>query len=250
MENQDAVPAYYIWGVDSTAYGPVELPTLVNWIKEERVIANTWLYSELAGGWCKAADAPELQMFFKPKSRPESVRPDLIHSDAQITPGALRRIKVLAEMSDPQLAALLGLVEVISVRPFTHLVHRGDPGNELYGIIEGEMRSAILMEGKEVPVATLSPGSIFGEISLFDKGPHAADVLSNQESMLVKISGDAIARLSQEAPDAALALLSGLIKAIAGRVRTLTRRYETSVQMAQKAEGIRAVAPTAMAVGP
>ena len=89
-------------------------------------------------------------------------------------------------------------------------------------------------------MATLAAGSIFGEISLFDKGPHAADVISNQESILVKISAHALDSIGKEAPEAALGLLSGLIKAITGRVRTLTRRYEDSVHAAHGAEAIRA----------
>jgi CRP-like cAMP-binding protein len=110
----------------------------------------------------------------------------------------------------------------------------------MYGVLEGELRSCILLPGKECPLATLPAGSIFGEISLFDKGPHAADVISNQESILIKITASALSRVSKEAPDAALGLLLGLIKAIAGRVRVLTRRYEDSVHAVHTAEAVKA----------
>jgi CRP-like cAMP-binding protein len=110
----------------------------------------------------------------------------------------------------------------------------------MFGVLEGELRSALFVEGRECPLATLSPGSIFGEISFFDRGPHAADVISNQESLLVKLTSEAMSRLSQEAPDAARGLLAGIIKAMAGRVRTLTRRYEDSVQIVHTSEAVRA----------
>jgi CRP-like cAMP-binding protein len=236
MDPQDAVPGYHTWGIDNTAYGPVELPALVDWIRDERVLANTWLFVERDNGWFKAADVPELKMFFRQKKYPHAQSK---HAEAeQITPAALRRIKAFAEMTDEQLTSLLGFIEVVRVRPFTHLVRKGEPGDAMLGVVEGEVRSCISVAGKECMLATLGPGAVFGEISLFDKGPHAADIISNEESLLVKISADAVANISREAPEAALAMLMGLIKAIAGRVRTLTKRYEDSVQVARRAEPV------------
>jgi hypothetical protein len=44
MENNEAARTYRVWGIDYVAYGPVELPTLVNWIKQERVIGDNWIF--------------------------------------------------------------------------------------------------------------------------------------------------------------------------------------------------------------
>lgn len=240
MDDQLDAPAYHIWGVDQSAYGPVELPTLVNWIKDDRVLAETWIFVERDSGWFQAAQVPELKMFFKPKASFAAAGMGVAASDADLKPGDLRRIKVLAEMTDDQLAALLKFLDVVSVPPFTHLVHKGSPGDAIFGVLQGELRSALFVEGRECPLTTLSPGSIFGEISFFDRGPHAADVISNQESLLVKLTSEAMARLGQEAPDAARGLLAGIIQALAGRVRTLTRRYEDSVQIVHTSEAVRA----------
>jgi CRP-like cAMP-binding protein len=232
MNTPDSAPGYHTWGIDNTVYGPVELPVLVKWIKDERVLADTWLFVERDRGWFKAADVPELKMFFRQRKYPHD---DTQRADA-IPPGTLRRVKALADMSDEQLRSLLGFIEIVRVRPFTHLVHKGEPGSAMFGVLEGEVRSCIMVNGKECALATLGPGGIFGEISLFDKGPHAADVITNEETVLVKISADTVALLSREAPDAALAMLMGLIKAIAGRVRTLTKRFEDSVHVGRLAE--------------
>jgi hypothetical protein len=237
MDEQDAAPAYHIWGIDNSAYGPVELPALVAWIKDERVIADTWIFVERDHAWFKAAEVPELSLFFKRK--PAEAAPDVTLSHG-IEPPELRRIKALAEMTDEQLRSLLGFIEVVSVRPFTHLVRKGEPGDAMYGVLLGEVRSCLIVDGKECALATLGPGGVFGEISLFDKGPHAADVISNAESVLIRISPDAIATISREDPQAALALLLGLIKATAGRVRTLTKRYQDSVHIARQAEPLHA----------
>jgi hypothetical protein len=238
MDAQDTAPAYYIWGVDSNAYGPIDLPTLVSWIKDGRVIANTWVYVEAENGWRQACEIPELSMFFKASKAGASANGCVAQDDA-IKPGALRRIKALADMTDEQLTTLLGFIEVVQVRPFCHVVRKGEPGDAMYGILEGELRSCVTVDGKECLLATLGPGGVFGEISLFDKGPHAADVISNEESVLVMISAAAVTRVSKEAPEAGLAMLLGLVKTIAGRVRTLTRRYEESVHTAHQNEALQ-----------
>ncbi len=239
MNVQNAVPGYHIWGIDNTAYGPIELPTLVGWIKDERVIRDTWIFVERDSGWLTAADISELKMFFAPKPRARQASGGAANP-AEIQPGDLRRIKALAELTDEQLAVLLGFVEIAQARQFTHVVRKGDPGDAMYGVLAGELRSCLMVDGRECPVATLGPGAIFGEISLFDKGPHAADVIANQDSVLMKLSCSAVGKISKEAPDTALAMMSGLIKAIAGRVRTLTKRYEDSVHHSHRADVLHA----------
>jgi len=139
-------------------------------------------------------------------------------------------------MTDEQLSSLLAVSEIVHVRPFTQLVRKGEPGDAMFGVLEGEVRSSIVIDGKECALATLGPGGVFGEISLFDKGPHAADITSNEESVLVKISANAVTTISREDPQAALAMLMGLVKAISGRVRTVTKRFEDSVHVARRAE--------------
>ena len=59
---------FIIWGVDEAAYGPVDLPMLVSWIKDERVLADTWIFAQRDGNWRRATDFTELQMFFRSKS--------------------------------------------------------------------------------------------------------------------------------------------------------------------------------------
>ena len=60
MESQSV--HYSIWAADNVVYGPVELPTLVDWIKDERVLADTWIYDCQNDRWHKASSLPELQL--------------------------------------------------------------------------------------------------------------------------------------------------------------------------------------------
>src|SRR5882672_11402490 len=96
MEPSTSGTGFKIWGVDNVVYGPVELPTLVGWVKEERVTADTWIFCEKDSVWRKTPQVPELQMFFQPKSAaapPPAVKAGVGVSDETATnflkPGAL-----------------------------------------------------------------------------------------------------------------------------------------------------------------
>ena len=101
---------YLAWGTDSIAYGPVELPGLVTWIKQGKVKANTWVFREKDGNWSHASDLPELKILFKSKLPPSTAAA----ADALgIQPGSLRRIKMLADVDERLLASLLTYLEVV-----------------------------------------------------------------------------------------------------------------------------------------
>ena len=86
------------------------------------------------------------------------------------------------------------------------------------------------MASKEVVFSTLGPGHFFGEMALLDQGPRSADVVANQDSLLLKINTALFDRLRMEAPDLALPILMTLSKAVVGRLRSINKRYEDSLQ--------------------
>src|SRR5258708_670155 len=128
--SQQNLNDFFIWGIDDSPYGPVELPTLVNWIKDERVLANTWIYARRDSTWQRAADIAEWKMFFGKKfTRPAD--------GPAITPGSLRRIKILAELNDAQLSHLSDFMELQRIPQWTTVVRQGDAGDAMFLILEG-----------------------------------------------------------------------------------------------------------------
>jgi hypothetical protein len=208
---------FFIWGIDDSPYGPVELPTLVNWIKDERVLADTWVFARRDSTWQRAADIAELKMFFGKKfSRAV---------DGQtITPGILRRIKILAELNDAQLSHLADFLEVNQAPQWSMVVRQGEPGDSMYFILEGELRARVMVGDRETILSTFGPGEFFGEIALFDQGPRSADVLANVDSMLLRLSSAAFGRLAKEAPSLATPFLQATSRTLASRIRADNKR--------------------------
>ena len=70
-------------------------------------------------------------------------------------------------------------------------------------------------------------------MALLDQGPRSADVVANEQSMLLKISAKAFDRMKVEAPDVALPFLFNVSRSVATRMRLLTNRYADSVHVSQ-----------------
>jgi len=243
MQNDDIEPVYRVWGADNIAYGPVGLPSLVSWIKEERVTADAWVFLEAERSWQKAAKIPELKMFFQSQSAGAAVggpehRPGSAASHG-IKPGSLRRIKVFADMDDKHLESFLQYMEILKFKQFGDVVRKGEHGDAMFLVLEGELRARIIIEGKESILSTIQVGEFFGEISLLDHGPRSVDVVANEDSVLLKISTAAFEKLIAEAPALAAPFLYAVSRSIVSRVRTLTKRYEDSIHFARVAGAVR-----------
>jgi CRP/FNR family transcriptional regulator, cyclic AMP receptor protein len=224
---------FIVWGIDRTAYGPVELPTLVAWVKDERVTADTWIYDAKNSAWQKASELPELQMFFRRKSTQPGPDPGAMMTPRGLDPRSLRRIKILASMSDEQLERFAQFMEVEKVPQWSVIVKQGEYGDSMYFILEGELRVRMNVMGKETILATLTAGEFFGDISLFDHGPRSADVVANTDSLVVKISAAALDELAKTAPETATPFLRAIGRTLTARIRADNKRYGDSVRFSR-----------------
>jgi CRP-like cAMP-binding protein len=226
---------YFIWGVDDSPYGPVELPVLLDWINDERVMPETWVFSRSAGNWQRASEIPELKNHFALKLSAVSDGPV---SRVGIKPGSLRRIKILADLKDAQLAHLAEYMELQEVTQWSVLFNQGDSSDSMFLVLGGELRARVVVNGRETILATFGPGDFFGDMALFDHGPRSADVVANVDSTLLKITSLAFDRLTREAPALATPFLQATARTLAARIRAdnkrlsrITQQYTASVEV-------------------
>ena len=227
MQGEPTETVYFIWGIDESSYGPVDLGTLVNWIKDERVLPDTWVFARGAGSWRPAGEIPEIKIFF---SRNTTTTATSGTAQSGMTPGALRRIKILAELSDLQLAHLSDYLEKQRVAQWSVVVQQGAKGDALFFILEGELRARVLAGERETILCQFGPGEMFGDMALFDHGPRSADVVANVDSTVVKLSAVQFARLTKEAPALAAPFLQATVKTLAARIRADNKRLDRVTQ--------------------
>jgi CRP-like cAMP-binding protein len=226
MEPQSSANDYFIWGIDDSPYGPVPLPVLIDWISDERVMPDTWIFTRSGCAWQKASEMPELKEFFKAQTEFISAT----SSDVRLKPGALRRIKILAEMKDAQLAHLADFLEFQELLQHAVVVRQGEPGDAMFLILSGELRARTMIGERETILTTFGPGDFFGEMSLFDKGPRSADVITNVDSAVLRLSAPALERLTREMPSVAAPFLQATSRTLSARIRADNKRLTRVAQ--------------------
>ena len=226
MDPQASEKDYFIWGIDDSPYGPVPLPVLVDWISDERVLPDTWIFKRSGGVWQKAVEFGELKDYFQT----ETGQINLTSTSARLKPGSLRRIKILADLKDAQLAHLADFLEYQEILQHTVVVRQGDPGDAMFLIMGGELRARTLIGGRETILTTFGPGDIFGEMSLFDQGPRSADVVANVDSTVLRLANSAFDRLTREMPSLATPFLQATSRTLSARIRADNKRLTRVTQ--------------------
>jgi CRP-like cAMP-binding protein len=229
---------FFIWGIDDAPYGPVELPVLVNWVQDERVLANTWIFRRLDGTWRRAAEIPEIRMILDRKSPPAAGAV----SGSGLTPGSLRRIKILADLNDEQLNQLIQYLEPQRIPQWAVVLKQGDDGDAMFLIMEGELRARVFVGGKETILVTFGAGEFFGDMALFDHGPRSADVVANADCVLLKITTASFDRLVAESPGLATPFLQATARSLAARIRADNKRLDRITQQFRMSGEVRASA--------
>jgi CRP/FNR family transcriptional regulator, cyclic AMP receptor protein len=127
----------------------------------------------------------------------------------QSVEAALAKAELLAALSDAGRTRLAKAGVPVTVEPGALLFSRGDKGDALYVLLEGEVEVRTSnAAGRDVRIAALKPHALIGEMAVLDGGARSADIAAIRRSRVLRISRDqAIAALESE-PKALLRLLA------------------------------------------
>jgi CRP-like cAMP-binding protein len=135
-----------------------------------------------------------------------------------LKPGQLRRIKSLALLSDEQLTAFLDFVEILTCPQSGTLFQEGQPGDSMFLILDGQMRVYSRTRTEEMHfLRMLEAGDAFGEVALLNHAPRSASVEAVRETVLIKMTSDALQKLVSEHPALAAQFLYHLARSF-GRI--------------------------------
>jgi CRP-like cAMP-binding protein len=115
-------------------------------------------------------------------------------------------IPLFSSLTAAELQQLIEGVEVRDFGPGEAIVRQGDPGVALYVVVHGKVQ--VVLEGPpRKPQATLGEGAFFGELALLTDFPRSATVEAIEQTQLLEISRDLIAKVISESPDVLKVLL-------------------------------------------
>jgi glutamate/tyrosine decarboxylase-like PLP-dependent enzyme len=103
----------------------------------------------------------------------------------------LKKVPICGHLEEKQLEDLVGCSKTIKIEAGQVLFSEGDKANNVYLMLSGKVKVYKEdAEGNEIELATLSKGSFFGEMALFDRGIRSAAVKSLEACEFCVIEGD------------------------------------------------------------
>ena len=106
------------------------------------------------------------------------------------------------------------------------LFHKGEPGNQLYGVLSGRLRvSAASKDGKEMVIGFQDPGDVIGEIALLDQNPRSATISAVEPTELLTLDRRELLPFLQRHPKVAI----HLAQVLAAKLRRLTEITEDAM---------------------
>jgi CRP-like cAMP-binding protein len=141
----------------------------------------------------------------------------------------LANTSLFRDLAPEVIDRIAGLASTRSLSADQILFSKGDPGDALYGVLDGEIRiSAGSPGGKEVILNAIHAGEFFGEIALLDGQPRTADATAVVDCELVRIPRADFIRYMESEPR----LSTHLLELLCHRVRATSEMVEDSAFLA------------------
>jgi CRP/FNR family transcriptional regulator, cyclic AMP receptor protein len=135
----------------------------------------------------------------------------------------LGKSALFGSLADADRVAIAARMRRVDFDPDQMIFSRGDPGREIYLVLEGRIRLSILSsDGRELSFAHAGPGNIFGEIATLDGGERTAGATAISRVQAMALPQRAMMELIENNPKVGLAA----IRFLCTRLRETDQRLE------------------------
>ncbi len=135
----------------------------------------------------------------------------------------LGSVSIFSSLNADELDQLLAATTTKRLEPKQTLFRKGDPGNQLYGILSGSLKIMTTgTDGKDVMFNLMGPGEVLGEIALLDSEKRSATVVAVEKTELLTLDRRELIPFLERHPRATI----GLASVLAARVRRLSERTQ------------------------
>jgi len=138
--------------------------------------------------------------------------------------GQLKAIPIFGELALPDMKDLHRISEATIYAPGFTIIEQGVKGVGLVVILQGSVQVLRVDGGKTTPLATLSPGSYVGELSLVDDAPTSARVVAQEPVRALVISRERFSQYLYTHEAAATRIFMLFTRTLAERLRQANKR--------------------------
>ena len=135
----------------------------------------------------------------------------------------LRLVGLFAETPDDILADVAVLLKPVEIPAGNAVVHKGDPGDCLYIIVNGRVR---VHDGQRT-LNFLNAGDVFGEMAVIDRGNRSVTAKIAKDAILYSLKQKDFNTLVSEKPRLGLQLTLNIVRIFSARIRSAKKDYRT-----------------------
>ena len=122
---------------------------------------------------------------------------------------------------------LIDYLDRLEVEPNFYLMRRGDTPEAMYLIESGRLNVLIeTAEGEMTRLRSIRSGTVVGELGMYLKGERTANVVTDQKSVLYRLSFEAMKQMETQNPEVASALHEWIARLLAERMADNNRSIE------------------------
>jgi len=135
----------------------------------------------------------------------------------------LARTALFGALDQQDRTDIAGRMRRVQFEPDQMIFSRGDPGRDIYLVIEGRIRLSVLSsDGRELSFDHAGPGHVFGEIATLDGGERTAGATAISRVQAMSLPQKALMDLIENNPKVAAAAIRFLCQ----RLRDTDQRLE------------------------
>jgi CRP-like cAMP-binding protein len=216
LDSPDAV--FKVLSSDNLIYGPIDLATLVQWVRERRVRRESWVYWETAKNWVAAGAITALQPEFDALPAVAEAEPSAEVALPAITVDELRGFERFAPYSNEDLALLLTFCDLVTAAKGDLIIKKGDLSDSMFLVLSGQVRARIQVGGYDTSLGTMQPGELFGEVAMLSQAARSADVVADVPTRLLRLTSERFQELMSDHPQLAARMLYNISRLLAARM--------------------------------
>lgn len=138
----------------------------------------------------------------------------------------LREVDIFRELGDKHLRHIAPLVSLHRFSEKQVIYMPSDPRSRLHAVLSGRVKlTQVSPQGKELVLAVLGKGDVFGDMCLFEEGPHSALATALEDSEIFTIRCSDLAKFIDGDP----ALVVALGRHVGERIRSLEQKLSDMV---------------------
>ena len=134
---------------------------------------------------------------------------------------ALKKVGIFTTIPDETLVDVAALLEEIEVEAGDTIIQKGDLGDCMYIIVDGDVR----VHDGENTLNHLGAGDVFGEMAVLDSEPRVASVTAATSTSLLRLAQEPLFALTDEQPEVARRIIRVLSRHLRARIQDINELH-------------------------